>query len=253
MTSQTAAGRIPHPSPRLQARICGALYLLSIAGSLWAPFAVAPSGLTPGGAALPTFAAIVASRSAYVLGGFVLLLVYSCDVAVALILYELLKPVSRRLASLASVFRVTFAAIASANLFNHFVPLVLLSDPVDHRAFTPDQLQALGTLFFRLRTFGFDVALVFFGLHCLLIGYLLFRSTFFPRILGAGMVAAGAGYLANMLVTAIPPALAAQLFPYVLLPAGIAEIAVTAWLLTVGLNVSRWEELACESSGTEPG
>jgi hypothetical protein len=179
-----------------------------------------------------------------VLGGFIQLLVYSCDIVVALIFYELFKPISRSLALLATFFRVTFAAIASANLFNHFAPLVLLSDSVDHRAFTPDQLQALGVLFVRLRIFGFDVALVFFGLHCLLIGYLLFRSTFFPRILGVGLVIAGLGYVANILVTAIPPALAAHLFPYVMLPAGVAEIALTVWLITVGLNVSRWEELA---------
>jgi hypothetical protein len=244
MSSDATAGRIPHISPRLQARVAGVLYLLIIIGAFMAPFSIAPSGLVTSDAAFPTPARILASKSVYVLGGFIQLLVYSCDIAVALIFYELFKPVSLRLVLLATFFRVTFAAIAGANLFNHFAPLVLLSSSVDHGAFTPDQLQALGGLFVRLRTFGFDVALVFFGLHCLLIGYLLFTSTFFPRILGVGLVIAGLVYVANILVTAIPPALAAHLFPYVMLPAGIAEIALTLWLITVGLNLNRWEELA---------
>jgi hypothetical protein len=231
-------------SPRLQARLAGVLYLLIIVGSVMAPFGIAPSGLMPSGAALPTPARILASRSAYALGGFILLGVYSCDVVVALIFYRLLEPIGRSLALLACAFRVTFAAIASANLFNHFAQLALLSDSGEHAAFTPDQLRALAALFGRLRTLGLDVALVFFGLHCLLLGYLIFRSTFFPRVLGVGLAIAGLGYVANMLATAIPPALAARLFPYVLLPAGAAEIALTLWLIGVGLNVSRWAALA---------
>jgi hypothetical protein len=242
MSCEATECRITHISPRLQARIAGVLYLLIVIGAFAGPFAVPPSGLMANTASLPTPTSILASKSVYALGGFIQLLVYACDIVVALIFYELLKPISRSLAQLATFFRVAFAAIASANLFNHFAPLVFLSVSMDHPAFTLDQMQALAMLFIRLRTIGFDVALVFFGLHCLLIGCLLFRSTYFPRILGVGLVIAGLGYLANILVTAIPHAIAAQLFPYILLPAGVAEIALTVWLITVGLNVSRWED-----------
>jgi Domain of unknown function (DUF4386) len=62
--------------------------------------------------------------------------------------------------------------------------LLLLSGAAYLNAFKPDQLQALALVFIRLRTIGFDIALVFFGFHCVALGYLLFRSTFFPRILG---------------------------------------------------------------------
>ena len=105
---------------------------------------------------------------------------YTCDVGVALIFYELLKPVSRNVALLAKFFRLVFVAIASANMFNHFAPLIFLSGAAYLSAFKPDQLQALALVFTRLRTFGFDVALVFFGFHCLLVGYLIFRFDFFP-------------------------------------------------------------------------
>jgi hypothetical protein len=132
-------------------------------------------------ASLPTTARILASKPLYVLGGAAQLIVYTCDIGVALIFYELLKPVSRNVALFATLFRLVFVAIASANMFNHFAPLIFLSGAAYLSPFKPDQLQALALVFIRLRTFGFDVALVFFGFHCLLVGYLIFRSTSPPH------------------------------------------------------------------------
>jgi Domain of unknown function (DUF4386) len=175
--------RIAETSPLFRARVAGFLYLLIIVGGLFAPFAVAPSGMMLGDASLPAPAKIMASRSLYALGGASQLMVYACDVGVALLFYELLKPVDRSVALLAAFFRLIFVAVASANIINHFAPLVLLSGADYLGAFNPGQLQALALAFIRFRTFGFDIALVFFGLHCLILGYLLFRSTFFPRIL----------------------------------------------------------------------
>ena len=235
---------IAERSHRRKARIAGFLYLLSIVGALFVPFSVAPSGMMLGDAALPTAAKILASQPLYVLGGAAQLIVYACDIGLALIFYELLKPVSRSVALLATFFRLVFVAIASANILNHFAPLIFLSGGDDLISFKPDQLQALALVFIRLRTFGFDIALVFFGFHCLLVGYLLFRSTFFPRILGIALAIGGMDYLANILATAIPPAIGAHLFPYIMLPAGVAEISLTLWLIIVGVNVQRWEEQA---------
>ncbi len=236
--------RIAESSPRLQARVAGYLYLLIIIGGLFAPFALAPSGMMLGDAALPTTARILASKPLYVLGGAAQLIVYTCDVGVALIFYELLKPVGRNVALLATFFRLVFVAIASANMFNHFAPLIFLSGAAYLSAFKSDQLQALALVFIRLRTFGFDIALVFFGFHCLLVGYLIFRATFFPRILGVGLAIGGIGYVANILATAIPPEIGIHLFPYIMLPAGVAEISLTLWLIVVGVNVPRWKEQA---------
>jgi len=231
-------------SPRLKARIAGFLYLLIIAGALFIPFAVAPSGMMLGDAALPTAAKILAAKPLYALSGAAQLFLGACDIAIALIFYELLKPVSRGLALLAAFFRLMFVAIANANLLNHFAPLVLLSGAGTSSAFTPGQLRALALLFIRLRTTGLDIALVFFGFHCVLVGYLIFRSTFLPRILGLLLAVGGLGYLANIFANIIPPALAVRLFPAVMLPAGLAEIALSLWLVVVGLNVTRWRARA---------
>jgi hypothetical protein len=236
--------RIAEASPLFQARIGGFLYLLIIAGGLFAPFAIAPSGMMLGDASLPSPTQIMASRSLYTLGGASQLMVYACDVGVALIFYELLKPVSRSISLLAAFFRLVFVAAASANIVNHFAPLVLLSGADYLSAFNTGQLQALALASIRLRTFGFDIALVFFGFHCLIVGYLLFRSTFVPRILGVALAIGGFGYLANIFATAVPPAIENHIFPYIMLPAGIAEIALTLWLIVRGVNVPRWKEQA---------
>ena len=232
--------RIAETSPRFKARMAGFLYLLIIIGALFLPFAVAPSGMMGGDSALPTTAQIIASRPLYVFGGVAQLVVGACDIGVALIFYELLKPVSRDLSLLAAFFRLVFVAIANANAINHFAPLLLLGGAEYLNVFRPDQLQALARVFIRLRTIGFDIALVFFGFHCVVLGYLLFKSTFFPRILGVLLAVGGVGYLANIFANVAPPAIGVHLFPYIMLPAGVAEILLTLWLIIVGVNASKW-------------
>ena len=90
-----------------------------------------------------TAAKILASKALYSLGGAAELIVYACDIGVALIFYELLKPVSRSLALLAVFFRLAFVAIAGANVLNHFAPLLLMSGAEYLTAFKPDQLRHL--------------------------------------------------------------------------------------------------------------
>ena len=81
--------------------------------------------------------------------------------------------------------------------------------------------------------------MVFFGFYCLLIGYLIFRSTFLPRILGVLMAFAGLGWL-----TFLSPMLANHLSPYIFAPGILGEGALTLWLLAMGVNAERWNEQA---------
>ena len=234
--------RTVETSPRLKARIAGVLYVIIIVLAVFAPFPVAPSWLMRGDLAA-TVTKIVASNTLYSLGGAAELIVYACDIGVALIFYELLKPVSRALSLLAVFFRLAFAAIASANVLNHFAPLLLMSGAEYLTAFKPDQLRALAVTFIRLHSIGFDIALVFFGFHCVVAGCLFFRSTFFPRILGALLAIAGLGYLTNCFVSFLSPASAAHLLPYTLV-LGVGEILLPLWLLVIGVNAQRWKEQA---------
>jgi len=104
-----------------------------------------------------------------------------------------------------------------------------------------EQLQALALMFLKLRVQTANIGIIFFGFYCLLIGYLIFRSTFLPRILGAGMAFAGLGWL-----TFLSPPLANYLFPYILAPGALGEGALTLWLLVMGVNVQRWTSSAAQ-------
>src|SRR5205807_7999299 len=84
-----------------------------------------------------------------------------------------------------------------------------------------------------------NITLLIFGVYCLLIGYLILRSTFLPRAVGALMVFAGLGWL-----TFLSPALARDLCPYGFLPGIIGEGALTRWLLLFGVDAEKWTELA---------
>jgi hypothetical protein len=238
---------IAKASPRLQARIAGFLYLLIILAAVFVPFHPGPSGFTGmtfDAANASILAEIQAAGPVYVLGGVGFLAVLICDVGVALIFYHLLKPVDRGLALLAAFFRLVYVAIAGAGVVNHFAPLAILSGADYLRSFEPDQLQALALMSLKLHIISFDISLVFFGVHCALVGYLFFRSTFFPRIIGLLLaIGGGSAYLANIFVHALSPAIRDSLFPYAMF-GGTSEILLTAWLLIIGLNAPKWKAQA---------
>jgi hypothetical protein len=82
-----------------------------------------------------------------------------------------------------------------------------------------------------------------FGFHVILIGYLIFKSTFLPRILGVWLAIAGLCYLTNSFANFLSPEFAAHLLPYILIP-GAVEILLALWLFVMGVNVERWKEQA---------
>jgi Domain of unknown function (DUF4386) len=86
---------------------------------------------------------------------------------------------------------------------------------------------------------GVDIPVVFDGFYCLLIGYLIFRSTFLPRILGGLIACAGCGWL-----TFLSPPLARYLSPYNLALGIFGQGSVMLWLLMMGINEQRWKEQA---------
>jgi hypothetical protein len=97
-------------------------------------------------------------------------------------------------------------------------------------------------LFLKLTHQVGGVALVFFGMYCLLIGFLILRSTFLPHFLGVLMVLAGLGWL----IFLYPP-LAERLFAYIAIVGIAAEVLLMLWLLVMGVNTDRWQEQAATS------
>jgi Domain of unknown function (DUF4386) len=235
--------RSAEASPRFKARIAGVFYLLIFVTAPFAEFFVRGKLVVYGDAAA-TATNILAHESLYRLGFAAELITLACDAAVALIFYELLKPVSRSLSLFAAVFRLMLVAIMAVNSLNYFAPLVLLGGAHFLTAFKADQLQALTLMSHTLYGTGYDISLVFFGFHILLIGYLIFRSGFLPRILGALLAFAGMCYLTSSFANFLAPAFGDALGIYIIVPGAVAELLLTLWLLIKGVNVQRWQEQA---------
>ena len=119
----------------------------------------------------------------------------------------------------------------------YIAPLLVLPGKIAVSAFAPEQLQGLVLALLKLNAQTYDIGLVFFGFWCVLIGYLIFRSTFLPRIIGALGVLAGFGYL-----TLLWQPLAHYLYPYNLALAGPGEISLMLWLIVKGVNVRKWRK-----------
>lgn len=231
-------------SPQRYARVGGALYLFIIVAALFGE-AFVRGRLIVWGDAAATAANILGAETLFRLGLAGEMLTCVCDVALSVILYVLLKPAGRVLALLAAAFRLTFVAIYGVAKLFEVAALVALGSAGDLAAFDPQQLHALAYLSLRVHSYGYGVSLLFFGVCCVLFGCLIHRSGYIPRVIGVLLVVGGAGYVIFSLTQILSPALAARvLFPWIILPAFVAELALCLWLLVKGVDAKKWAESA---------
>src|SRR5262249_11783497 len=140
--------------------------------------------------------------------------------------------------------------VEGANLLNQFTPLMLLGGGHYLNVFTPEQLQALAYMPLDSQAIGYNIQQIFYAGYLLVAGYLVFRSTFLPRIVGVLLAIRGLSYLIYSFATFLAPGFAAHLVPYIQLPSGVGELSLCLWLLVVGVNVERWKKQA--STAGEP-
>jgi hypothetical protein len=231
------------PSPKVYARAGGLLYLIIIVAGMLGELFVRDRIVVPGDA-MATASNIMASPLLWRMGIVGDLIMHTCDVPLMMIFYVLLRPVSRNLARLALLFNFIQTAVLVANKLNLLMPLFLLGNADYLKAFEPRQLHALSYLFIRLHGHGFGVGLIFFGFTCLVLGYLIFRSGYLPKVLGVLMQIAGLCYLTNSFTLLLAPAIANRMFPFILLPPFVAELSLCLWFLVKGVNVEKWREQA---------
>ncbi len=233
--------RIADLSLRQAARVAGFLYLIIIIAGIFAEFFVRQSLIVPGDATA-TADNIMASEGLFRIGIASDLVMIMCDVALALIFYVLLKPVNNSLSLLAAFFRLAQAAILGINLLNLFFVLQLLSGADYLTVLGADQLHALVLLFLNGHSIGYSIGLVLFGLSLFVLGYLVFKSGYFPRILGVLLIVASLGYLIDSFANVLMPnyeTYEAIFALVVFLPAFIGELSMCLWLLVKGVKVQR--------------
>ncbi|TMR99871.1 DUF4386 domain-containing protein [Nonomuraea basaltis] len=221
-------------APARLARITGGLLLVIAASALFAEFFVRSTLVIPGDAPA-TARAIQASPQLFRLGFLGYLLAFVCDLPVAVLFYVLLRPVNRTLALMAASFRLVYTAIVAAALLPYAGAMILLGGTGYLSAVGTDQRHALALFNLDLFTHGFGAALVFFGVHLGLLGWLLFRSRRIPAVLGILVSLGGLAYVIDGITRFIAPSLHATIVP-VLGTLGMAELVLAIWLVTKGMR-----------------
>jgi len=219
---------------RMKARVAGSLWLVVIAGGM-AGF-LPRSRLIVRGDAAATAANILAFESVFRLAFAADLIAGVCYLGVTVLLYELLKPVSRTLSLLAASFGLAGVAIGAASSLHSLAPLLQLGRAADLTAFSAGQLQAQALLSLRMYEQGFSVSMVFFGVQCVTIGFLIVRSTILPRILGWLLAIGGSSYVISSFANFLSPPLGAWLSPWIAPAAIVGEGSLCLWLLAKGVN-----------------
>jgi hypothetical protein len=225
-------------SPKLTARLAGACEMLEGATSAYGQVAIQGQLVRFDNAAVT--AANIMSHSRLVwFGGALSVAGVLFHIAWAFLMYQVLKPVNRPLATLAGFVIVVGCAVQAVTAVLYVAPLLILQAGGTLGAFTVPQLQDLALVFLNLNNAAFDTYLAFFGLWCVLTGILIFKSTFLPRILGVLVTISGLGWMMFLL-----PPLAHRMFPFIAAASAIGELPLQLWLLIMGVNAQRWHEQA---------
>ena len=230
---------IAEPSLKGYSRFAGAGYLVIIAAGIFAEFFIRSDLIVPGNA-LATASNIRASVQLFRVSIASDLVMIIFDVLLAWLLYILLNPVNKNLALLAAFFRIVHAAIYGLNLLNLFFVSHLLSGADFLSVFSTEQLDALVLLLINGHSYGYVIGLIFFGVHCLILGYLVFKSGYMPQILGILLCIAGIGYLTDSFSNLLLPGynnVQDLLLLIVFIPAFVGELSFSLWLLIRGVRM----------------
>ncbi|MFX0541016.1 DUF4386 domain-containing protein [Roseovarius sp. S4756] len=217
------------------ARLTGALYLIiAFAGGF--SILYVPGALNVVGDPGATFDNIAHHRGLFYAGlaGDVVTMV--TEVLVSVMLYFMFRPVNATLSLAASYARLMMVAVMATMLFFHAGSLALADETVPLDSFSKAQRFELAGLLRHIHDAGVWIWQIFFCLHLILLGTLVARSGFSPRLLGVGLIVGGTGYLVDSvqmfafhdagLLEAVKIAL--------LLIVTLAEIGFAVWLLVRG-------------------
>jgi len=163
-----------------------------------------------------------------------------CDVSLALILYQLLKPVRNDISLLAAFFGLmATATFAFAEIF-YFMALPLLTGSYEG-AFSADQINSLVLISLKVYAYGGGIFMVFYGIAAMLRGYLIFRSGYLPRFLGLLIIVGGACFVLRNFAYVLAPSYAYNLL---LLPMILSMLTMAIWFLVKGVSIEKWNHLS---------
>jgi hypothetical protein len=225
----------PMQSPKRLARIAGFLYLLVGVFGGFAEGYVEPKMYVAGNAAA-TAGNVVANASLVRAGVVSDLLDGTVFVFLALALYVLLKPVQKGVARAMLVLVILATAITCLSALFEFEGLRVATGAVDMTAFGAAGSNALVLLLLDAQHYGLLVAQIFFGLWLAPLGYLAYRSGWFPKALGVVLIAACVSYLVDLLAAFLVPEAGRAIHSFLVILPAIAEPAMVLYLLIIGVK-----------------
>ncbi|WP_422858609.1 DUF4386 domain-containing protein [Flagellimonas sp. S174] len=224
------------------ARIAGATYLVLILLGIFSE-AVVRSSLVSYSDASNTVDNLLQSEFLFRLGIVGDILVLFGDIVLAVLLFFLLKTFNKTLAVLAMTFRLAVVAVSSVNVLNMLSVLLLVSGSEYLKSFSVEQIESLVLFFFKLHSYGYDVVLTLFSAHCLIIGALFAKSRIIPSVFGIAFLITACCYFIFGFSSFLLPEVSQSLFPIILLPPLITELALALWLLVKGVSQSKYNVL----------
>lgn len=163
------------------------------------------------------------------------LIAFLLDAVISILLYQIFKPFNKNLAMISSAFRlIAHPAIGSLNLLNHYMALKVLDSDSLLSFFTTAQVYELSALFLEAHHYGYLIAGGFFGIHCLLLGILIYKSNVFPRLFGGLLLGASAGYLVETFGNFNFPGYEGYTALIVGVAAAIGEVSLSIYMLVMG-------------------
>jgi len=237
-TAQTpVGGQIALTSPKRLARLAGVLYLLvGIFGGFAQGF-VYPKIYVAGDAAT-TAANLIANSGLVRLGVVADFFDNVIWVFLGLTLFGLLKHVNKNAARAMVVLVAIGASITMLNAVFEFEGLRVATGAVNLGGFGAAGSNALALLLVDAQHYGLLIASIFFGLWLVPLGYLAYKSGWFPRALGVTLIVGGACYLVDMLAAFLLPDIGKAIHGYVNIASAIAEIWMVGYLLVIGVKMS---------------
>jgi len=160
-------------------------------------------------------------------------------VFLALILYRLLKQVNKSAASAMVVLVALGAGITMLNAGFEFEGMRVATGAVNLAGFGAAGSNALALLLVDAQHYGLLIASIFFGLWLVPLGYLAYKSGWFPKTLGVGLIVGGACYLVDMLAAFLLPDVGKEIHGYITIPSAIAEVSMVVYLLVIGVKTPR--------------
>ena len=228
------------------ARIAGVLYL-----AIFVIYPLATSVrsilVVPGDAAA-TAQNVAASQSLFRWGMAGESVIFLIEIVMAGFLYVLLRPVSRSISLASALARASEGIVmAAANLFTSILTLFVIDNAGYMAVFEQEQRDALVLLFQDANNYVILIWGLFFALHLVMLGWLVYQSGFFPKIPGVLLVLAGIGYFAQSFGVMVAPGLSDTLETVVLVLATPGELVFALWLLIKGVDEDKWHARALES------